>query len=91
MIKKWNICCNGINEELVEDISDRLGVLPLTAQLLAARGNDSVEKAERFITLEENKFYNPYLMPDIRQSSEYLQLWTQRNPWQYTVTTTLTA
>lgn len=70
MIKKWNICCNGINEELVEDISDRLGVLPLTAQLLAARGNDSVEKAERFITLEENKFYNPYLMPDMDKAVE---------------------
>lgn len=65
MIKKWNMCCNGIDRGLVEDISDKLGVLPLTAELLVARGNDSVLKAESFITLEENRFYNPYLMPDM--------------------------
>jgi len=70
MIKKWNMCCDGIDQGLVEDISDKLGVLPLTAQLLAARGNDSVEKAESFITLEENRFYNPYLMPDMDKAVE---------------------
>ena len=68
MIKKWNMCCDGIDPELVEDISDKLGVLPLTAKLLVARGNDSVLKAENFITLEENRFYNPYLMPDMEKA-----------------------
>lgn len=78
MIKKWNSCYDSIDWELVEDISDRLGVLPLTAALMVGRGNDTVEKAQSFITLSDNKFYNPYLMPDMEKAVERILLAVER-------------
>lgn len=70
MNRKWNVCSEGFDPSLVVDIADKLGIMPLTAELLAIRGCDSCEKAEKFITLDETRFYNPFLIPDMDKAVE---------------------
>lgn len=50
------------------EISEALGVSKLVAELLVARGADSVEKARRFLNPTYKDLHNPYNLPDMEKA-----------------------
>ena len=54
--------------EGAERIRNSLGLLPVTSKLLAIRGHDTPEKAQRFIKKESTFFHNPFLMKDMDEA-----------------------
>ena len=70
--KKW-IIKNAVTEESSaksREISNALGINPIIANLLQARGYDSVESAKKFIYMESEVLTDPYKMADMRPAVE---------------------
>jgi single-stranded-DNA-specific exonuclease len=55
-------------------LSEATGVSPRVAQLLLNRGITSVEAAERFLYIEKQDFYDPFLMKGMKETVERIQL-----------------
>ncbi len=69
--KKWILRDEScLCAESAERIGNSLGLLPVTSKLLAVRGYDTPEKAERFIKKECTFFHNPFLMKDMDKVCE---------------------
>ena len=63
MNKKWQI--NQIENEKVEEISNKYKVNKLLAQILVNREITEEEAVRKFLKPMRNDFYNPYEMPDM--------------------------
>ncbi len=63
MNKKWQI--NQIENEKVEEISNKYKVNKLLAQILVNREITEEEAVRKFLKPTRNDFYNPYEMPDM--------------------------
>ncbi|RSK27987.1 single-stranded-DNA-specific exonuclease RecJ [Bacillus sp. HMF5848] len=57
---RWSVNRPEANE--VVALSKELGVEPLTAQLLYMRGHRTADKARAFLNVEEQEFYDPFLL-----------------------------
>lgn len=55
-------------EELAIELSKQLNITPLVAKLLVNRGIYTVESARSFLFIEENDFYDPFLMKDMEKA-----------------------
>ena len=63
MNKKWQI--NQIENEKVEEISNKYKINKLLAQILVNREITEEEAVRKFLKPMRNDFYNPYEMPDM--------------------------
>ena len=61
--RKW-ILQSG-DETIYKRLQEELGLLPLTAKLLANRGIDSAEKVKAFLNKDEIPLHDPYLLKDM--------------------------
>ncbi len=63
--KQWTIVEPIPQRAPIDRIAHTLGVLPATAELLYRRGMQTPEAAERFLSLSDTSFYDPYLLCDM--------------------------
>lgn len=68
--KKWNV--KKQDEQLVKELSSKLGVKEITARLLINRGYKEADMAEAFINKSDSFLYNPFLMKDMDKAAERL-------------------
>jgi len=68
MRNTWTI--RSQNPQKQKLFSDTLGIDKITAQLLCNRAIDSVESAKKFLFPQEQDFFNPFLLKDIKIASE---------------------
>ncbi len=69
--KKWILRdASGSSAENADRIGAELGLLPVTSRLLAIRGYDTPERADRFIKKESTFFHDPFLMKDMDRAVE---------------------
>ncbi|MBQ7715865.1 MAG: single-stranded-DNA-specific exonuclease RecJ [Clostridia bacterium] len=71
-IRNWSAVAT--SEEMsssaeVRELCDKLGVTPLSAQLLINRGCGSVEKAEEFLSKSDELLHDPFAMKDIEKGA----------------------
>ena len=69
----WTVVSNRNDpacREAVETVSARLGVSPVTAQLLYNRGYTTWEEADRFLRNDEGAWHDPFLMADMASAVE---------------------
>ena len=64
--RKWVL--RELDETLCNRLQTELGVLPLTAKLLANRGLDSADKVKTFLNKDEIPLHDPYLLKDMEQA-----------------------
>lgn len=62
------------DRSVVDCLARELGLLPLTAEILAARGYDTPESAREFLSLSANEFHDPFLLPDMDRAAERISL-----------------
>jgi single-stranded-DNA-specific exonuclease len=66
MQSKWIIASN--NKEVTGDLSKRLGVHPITAQILANRGITTSDEAQIFLNPKLSYLPDPSLLPDMEKA-----------------------
>jgi single-stranded-DNA-specific exonuclease len=62
-MKKWDL--EKVEEKLIKNIEDNLGVSHILALLLVNRGVKTLEEAEKFLHLTLYDVYEPYLLKDM--------------------------
>ena len=67
MNKKWEFY--DVDEEKVKSISSKNNISELLATVLANRGITEESQIEKFLNPTRNDFYDPYMMPDMRNCS----------------------
>lgn len=60
-------------KEKVSGLATELGLSPLVTEILVARGQDTVAKAERFLKPTSESFYDPYQLFDMQRAIERIQ------------------
>lgn len=68
---RWNI--KPQNSREAQSISEALRVSPRIAQLMVNRGINTVEAADRFLNIEEQDFYDPFLMDGMNETVERIK------------------
>ena len=53
------------NKEIISDISNRCGISPLLAELLAIRNITKIEQVNSFLFGTEKDFLSPYIFPQM--------------------------
>ena len=66
MNKKWEVFEE--NNKQAEELAKECNINLLLASILNSRGIKTKEKVELFLNPTRNDFYNPFLMPDMRQA-----------------------
>lgn len=66
MNKKWEYY--EVNEERVNEISEKFNISKLLAKILVNRDIVEDEKIKVFLEPTRNDFYNPFLMPDMEKA-----------------------
>ena len=72
MKKRW-VIKNGINEEVISQLSQELGIHKILAQLLVQRGITSFEEAKLFFRPALANLHNPFLMQDMDKAVTRLE------------------
>ncbi|MEO1997223.1 MAG: single-stranded-DNA-specific exonuclease RecJ [Planctomycetaceae bacterium] len=68
MAKVWRYSTH--DESLIKQLSQRLRVSPLLAQVLSARGYQSADQASEFLTARLADLHDPELLPGISEASD---------------------
>jgi single-stranded-DNA-specific exonuclease len=68
MPRPWRIA--PFDEARVRGLAARLNVSPVLAQVLAARGYDSAEQAEKFLDARLNELHDPELLPGVSAAAD---------------------
>lgn len=68
MNKKWEYY--NVDNEVVEEISNKFNVSKLIAKILANRGILEDKQIQMFLNPTRNDFYNPFLLPDMESAVE---------------------
>ena len=71
MIKRWIVQKH--DRTAANQLAASLGVQPLIAALLIARGHDTEEKAERFLNPSPDHLYDPLLLKGMREAADRVQ------------------
>jgi len=66
MKKSWRI--KKVNKNIVNNLTDSLGVSKVIAELLALRGITNYDEAKKFFRPNLSHLHNPYLMKDMRDA-----------------------
>ncbi len=74
MERIWRKINDGIIQEEVIELVNKLQILPLTAQILISRGMNNPNKAEAFIKHNLSELHDPYLMKDMSKAIERIKL-----------------
>ena len=69
----WQARAECPDAETVRKLSAELGLLPLTATILACRGYDTPESARDFLSLAA-EYHDPFLLPDMQAAAERVSL-----------------
>lgn len=69
----WQVATKQSNPQLVTQFVDQLGVSELIANILIAKGIDSIDDAKHFLTPDINDLHDPYLLPDMQKAVERIQ------------------
>ncbi len=72
--KIWRSRKERPDADTVRMLSAELGLLPLTAEILALRDLTTVDAARDFLSLSSVHFHDPFLLPDMRQAAERVSL-----------------
>ncbi len=72
MQKRWTIRKH--DADAVNKLAAELGVMPLVAALLIARGHDTSEKAFQFLNPSPEHLHEPYLMVGMREAVDRIKL-----------------
>lgn len=59
--------------ENVKELATEFGISSLVAEILVARGQDTVEKVKRFLEPTSESFYDPYQLFDMQRAIERIQ------------------
>ena len=68
MKKKWNIY--DVEEEKINEISNKFNINKLLAQILVNRGITKDEDIRIFLEPTRNDFYDPFLLPDMEKAAD---------------------
>ncbi|HET7628348.1 MAG TPA: single-stranded-DNA-specific exonuclease RecJ [Bacillales bacterium] len=68
---KWRTVSEMTNE--AESLATTLGIAPLVAQLLINRSMNTIERAERFLNVNDQPFNDPFLMKGMRETVDRIQ------------------
>ncbi len=69
--KKWELrSAKTVSDKEILEISEKLSISPLTALLVYNRGQDTPEKAKKFIFSASGDYYDPFLMPDMDKAAK---------------------
>ncbi len=71
--KIWRAHAEQPDAATVRALSAELGLLPLTAQILARRGYTTPDAAREFLSLSAD-YHDPFLLPDMKAAAERLSL-----------------
>ena len=71
--KIWRARSERPNADTVRTLSADLGLLPLTAEILAIRGYNTPESAREFLSLTAD-YHDPFLLPDMQAAAERVSL-----------------
>lgn len=71
--KIWRARSEQPDAAIVRALSAELGLLPLTAEILARRGYATPDAAREFLSLSAD-FHDPFLLPDMQAAAERLSL-----------------
>ena len=71
MEKRWTIRKHDANA--VNALARELGVVPLVAALLIARGHDTSDKASSFLNPSHNHLHEPFLLKGMREAVDRIQ------------------
>lgn len=69
---RWNV--HDTNQQLTNELSQKLNIAPLVATLLVNRGISTVEEANSFLYAEKEKVYDPFLFQDMEKTVERINL-----------------
>lgn len=69
--KKWNIAKP--DSTAIRNLSRSCGYAPLTAAVLCARGLDTPEKAQAFLSHDVSRLHDPMLLPDMQQAVDIIE------------------
>lgn len=68
-MKKWEISrIREARKDEIAALSAALKISPLTAALLTERGCETAEKAQAFLSKQQEAFYDPFLMKDMEKA-----------------------
>ena len=76
-VKNWKI--KDIEIQKANDLSKKLGVSSLVAQLLVLRGITTCEQAKLFFQPNFSQLHNPFLMKDMQKAVERIELALAKN------------
>ena len=69
--KKWELRSEKRADDAdIKALAEKLGISPLTALLVYNRGQDTLEKAESFLSAMSGSYYDPFYMPDMEKAVE---------------------
>ena len=71
--KIWRPRAARPDADTVRALSAELGLLPMTAEILAGRGYTTPESARMFLSLS-SEYHDPFLLPDMRAAAERVSL-----------------
>ena len=77
MNKKWEICEK--NDEIVNEISNKHKISKLLANILVNRNIVKDEDIKMFLNPTRNDFYDPFLMPDMKEAIDRIELAIKNN------------
>lgn len=67
------------SKEIITSICEELNLSPFIAQLLATRGIETVEEADKFLHAEKQAFHDPFLIDSMGKAVERIQKAIQAN------------
>ncbi len=77
MNKKWEIC--ECNQDLVQKVAEENHLSELIATILVNREVTEKKEVEIFLNPTRNDFHNPYLMPDMKEAVDRMEIAIQKN------------
>ena len=77
MNKKWEIC--EYDKELVQDIINEKNISETIATILVNRGITDSKDIDVFLNPTRNDFHNPFLMPDMKEAVDRIQVAIEKN------------
>ena len=77
MNKKWEVC--DCNQDLVQKVAQENHLSELIATILVNREVTEKKDVEIFLNPTRNDFHDPYLMPDMKQAIDRIEIAIQKN------------
>ena len=61
------------DEQLVKQFEQALSISTIAAKILVARGCETVEQAKKYLTIDHDSYYDPFLMHGMQEAVERIE------------------